>query len=83
MTVASWPPPGPPVETNTPADLPFNFPCCQSWPVPSQKAYKSQFQPDKTKRKGIYTYLELSGHVTEASGDTQKETVVVSEVIGC
>ena len=84
MTVASWPPPGPPVETNTPADLPYSLPCCQRLPVPSQKAYKCVFQPDKNKTKGniIYTYLELSGHATIASGDTKNETVVVSEVAG-
>jgi len=84
MTVASWPPPGPPVETNTPADLPYSLPCCQRVPVASQKAYKSVFQPDENKTKGniIYTYLELSGHVTVASGDTKKITVIVREVIG-
>ena len=82
MTVASCPPPGPPVETNTPADLPYNLPCCQRLPVASQNAYKSGFQHDGNNNKKTYTYLELSGHATIASGDTKNETVVVSEVGG-
>ena len=40
------------------------------------------FSPMKTKQKVIYTYLELSGHATVASGDTAKETVELSEVVG-
>ena len=51
----------------------------------SQKAYKSEFQPDKKKqdRHGdIYTYLPLSGHATVASGDTNNETVVISDFVG-
>ena len=35
-----------------------------------------------TRAKLLYTYLPLSREVTEASGDTEKETVVVSEVAG-
>jgi hypothetical protein len=43
---------------------------------------KPSSSPMKTRGNEIYTYLELAGHVTEASGDTKNETVVVSEVVG-
>ena len=38
LTVVSCPPPGVPVETNTPANLPAKAPAAQSLPVASQKA---------------------------------------------
>jgi hypothetical protein len=36
----------------------------------------------KTNRKRIYAYLPLSGEVTVAGGDTENETIIVSEVVG-
>jgi hypothetical protein len=48
-------------------------------PESLQKAGSS---PMKTKGTKICTHLELGGHVTVASGDTENETVVVSEVAG-
>lgn len=42
MTVASCPPPGVPVVTNTPANFPTNAPLAQSPPVASQKACRGE-----------------------------------------
>ena len=39
ITVASCPPPGEEVDTNTDAYLPKSEPCAQSWPVASQNAF--------------------------------------------
>jgi hypothetical protein len=52
--------------------------------VPSQKVYKKRLSPSPTKKNGKrnYAYLPLSGEVTIASGDTDNETIIVSEVVG-
>ena len=87
IAVDSCPPPRPAVETKIPANLPKSLPCCQSWPVASQKVYGKE-----TNFKRLFhilsifeikkTHLPLSREVTETSGDTEEDGVELREVIG-
>ena len=79
MAVASCPPPGVPVETNTPANLPAKAPLAQSPPVASQKAYHGdQIVENDSMAK---SYLPLCREVTVTSGDTKEECVKLCQLV--
>jgi hypothetical protein len=85
IAVDSCPPPRPPLEMNTPANLPYSLPCCQSWPDPSQNAYKDILSSGTTQKKRehhVLAYLPLSREVTVSGGNAAKEAIIVGQFCG-
>jgi hypothetical protein len=50
--------------------------------IPESLQNRTKPQPHENQRLKKLAYLPLSGEVTVASGDTVKDTVIVSEVVG-
>ena len=80
ITVASWPPPGEPVETNTPANLPVNAPCIHSCPVASQKACPGRDQISCYNTKDE-THLPLGREVTVTSRNTEQVGIEIGQLV--
>lgn len=90
MTVASCPPPGVPVETNTPANLPTKPPVAQSPPVLSQKTCRRGENNTRirylTRDDGQSdmidkTHLPLRREITITSRNTEQEGVKLCQLL--
>ena len=80
ITVASWPPPGEPVETNMPANLPVNAPCIHSCPVASQKACPGRDQISCYNTKDE-THLPLGREITVTGRNTKQVGIEIGQLV--